>query len=558
MLKHISIKNLALIANAEISFSSGFWAITGETGAGKSVFLNALKFLCGAKAIAGMVRNGEDSAIIRGSFDTEHLPEVQEFLEKREIELEDCELEIQREIFASGKSKARINGVMASQSDLQELGEMLVQLHGQSEQTLLKDVKSQQKLIDAYCGNEELLQKCKEVFEKLSAVSKKIEECKQNAESIAQQKEFLQFQLSELQSANLRANEEEECERIVQESAGGEFKRRMANECLELLIGETGISNLAGELVSKLQKLESKCSDAPKSEAAASAEDYFNNLALELKKLGKQEVYSPEQIEKANARIALIQKLKRKYKTDLNSLIELREKRKQELESLENSDSDVEELQKSANKIRIELEKICAELSKKRLAGAKKLDAEVENRLHALSMPTAVFCTRWSQAENLSANGAEHGEFWIAPNKGEGEKPLRQSASGGELSRVLLSFKRTMAERDKVPILVFDEVDSGISGEVAHKIGECLQELGKYHQVLTITHLHQVAALADGQFCVRKIEEENRTYTTVEQLGKEERTTEIARMLGDERSPTVLAHANELLKNMRKQQPARR
>jgi len=268
---------------------------------------------------------------------------------------------------------------------------------------------------------------------------------------------------------------------------------------------------------------------------------------LELKKLGKQEVYSPEQIEKANARIALIQKLKRKYKADLSSLIELREKRKLELDSLENSDSDIEELQKKANKIRLELEKVSAELSKKRRAGAKKLDSEVENTLHILSMPTAIFSTRWTSTENLTASGAEQGEFWIAPNKGEGEKPLKQSASGGELSRVLLSFKRVIAERDKVPILVFDEVDSGISGEVAHKVGECLQELGKYHQVLTITHLHQVAALANGQFCVKKIEDKNRTYTTVEPLGKEERVSEIARMLGDNKSPTVLAHAAELL-----------
>ena len=547
MLKHISINNLALIANAEISFSDGFWAITGETGAGKSVFLNALKLLCGAKAVAGQVRNGEDSAVLRGLFEIKNLPEVRDFLEAREIDFENLELEIQREIFVNGKSKARINGVMASQSDLQELGEMLVQLHGQSEQTLLKDVKAQQKLIDAYSGNEELLQKCKELFDEWSTINKKIEEHRQNARSIAQQKEFLEFQLNELKNANLHPNEEEECERIVQDSAGGEFKRRMANECLELLLGETGISHLLGELVSKLQKLESKCGDAPKSEPATSAEDYFNSLILELKKLGKEEFYSPEQIEKANARIALIQKLKRKYKADLNSLIELREKRKCELESLENSDSDIEELQKTADKARSALEKICAELSKKRRADAKKMDAEVENRLHALSMPTAMFSTHWTALESLSTTGAEQGEFWIAPNKGEGEKPLRQSASGGELSRVLLSFKRTMAERDKIPILVFDEVDSGISGEVANKVGECLQELGKYHQVLTITHLHQVAALANGQFCVRKIEDENRTYTIVEQLGKEERISEIARMLGNEKSPTVLAHARKLL-----------
>jgi len=548
MLKHISIKNLALIANAEISFSNGFWVITGETGAGKSVFLSALKLLCGAKALAGQVRNGEEKAVLRGCFEIENLNDAKEFLQEREIDFADNELEIQREIFSNGKSKARINGVMANQSDLQELGEMLMQFHGQSEQTLLKNIKAQQKLIDAYSGNEELLQKCKELFEEWSAINKKIEECKKNAESIAEQKDFLQFQLKELSGANLKLDEEEECENIVQSSASGEFKRRISNECLDILSGEDGILSRMGELISKLQKFESKCSDAPKSDAIANAEDTLNALALELKKSGKQELYSAEQIERANARIALMQKLKRKYHTDLKGLIDLQEKRKLELESLENSDSDLLELQKKADKFRIEFEKNASELSKKRRAGAKKLDAEVENGLHSLSMPTAVFSTHFTLLENLNANGMEQGEFWIAPNKGEGEKPLRQAASGGELSRVLLSFKCAMAGRDKVPLLIFDEVDSGISGEVAHKVGECLRELGKYHQVLTITHLHQVAALAQGQFSVKKIEAGERTYTTVEPLGDKERISEIARMLGDCKSPTVLAHAKELLK----------
>jgi len=547
MLKSISIKNLALIANAEITFSGGFWAITGETGAGKSVFLSALKLLCGARATPTLVRKGCETAVLRSVFKIDALADVREFLEEREIEFENNELEIQREIFSNGKSKARINGVISNQNDLQELGEMLVQLHGQSEQTLLKDIKAQQKLIDAYSGNDALLQKCKESFEKWSEAHKKIEECKQNAAAVAEQKDFLQFQLKELTGAGLKLNEEEQCELIVQSSAGSEFKRRTANECLELLISEGGILNRMGELVSRLQKFESKCSDAPKSETIVAAEDTLSALTQELKKACRGEEYSAEQVERANARIALMQKLKRKYRTDLKGLIDLREKRKQELDSLENSDSDLAELQKTADKLRIEFEKTAAELSKKRFAGAKKLDTEVENGLHLLSMPTAVFSTRFTPYEISNASGAEQGEFWIAPNKGEGEKPLRQSASGGELSRVLLSFKCAMAGRDKVPLLVFDEVDSGISGEVAHKVGECLRELGKYHQVLTITHLHQVAALAQGQFSVKKIEAGERTYTTVEPLGKEERVTEIARMLGDEKSPTVLAHARELL-----------
>jgi len=548
MLKQITIKNLALIASAEISFSNGFWAITGETGAGKSVFLSALKLLCGAKAVAGQIRNGEECAVLKGLFNIEKLSDAKEFLQEREIDFEDGELEIQREIFQNGKSKARINGVISSTRDLQELGEKLVQMHGQSEQTLLKDIKAQQKFIDAYCGNEELLQKCKDSFEKWNEVNKKIEECKKNAESIAQQKDFLQFQLKELASANLKPNEEEECENIVQSSASSEFKRKISIECLDLLISERGILERLGELVSRLQKFESKCSDAPKADAAITAEEVLKVLSQELKKASKPEHYSAEQIENANAKIALIQKLKRKYRTDLNGLIDLREKRKLELESLENSDSDIAELQKNSSKLRLEFEKNAAELSKKRISGAKKLDAEVEEILHILAMPTAIFSTRFTQVENLNASGAEQGEFWLAPNKGEGSKPLKQAASGGELSRVLLSFKCAVAERDKIPLLVFDEVDSGISGETAHKVGECLRELGKYHQVLTITHLHQVAAQASGQFCVKKIETKERTYTTVEPLSEKARISEIARMLGDENSPAVLAHARELMK----------
>lgn len=549
MLKSISIKNLALIAGAKINFSDGFYAITGESGSGKSVFLNALKILCGAvKALPGFVRNGEEKTELKAIFNISGLADVCDFLKEREIDFEDDELEISREIFLNGKSKIRINGVIINQNDLQELGQLLIQFHGQSEQTLLRDVKSQQKIIDAYCGNEPLLKTCKDLFDKWNSTCKKIGELKQNIKVIAEQKEFLQFQLNELKNASLRINEEEECERIVQEASGGELKRKTVNECLELLIGETGISKRLGELVSKIQKLESKCAFNYKNETLAETEDYFNNLILELKKAGKENFYNAEQIENANSRIALIQKLKRKYRTDLQGLIDLREKRETELYSLENSDSDLVELEKEANKQRKELEVIIAELSEKRLKGAKKLSKEVENGLHLLAMPTAVFSINFTPVENISANGAEFGEFFIAPNKGEGAKPLRGFASGGELSRVLLSLKCAVADRDKVPLLVFDEVDSGISGEAANRVSECLLELGKYHQVLAITHLHQVASVANGQFSVKKTEDANRTFTSVELLNKEQRVFEIARMLGDEKSSTVLAHAKELLK----------
>lgn len=547
MLTQLTIRNLALIASAEIKLGEGFIAVTGETGAGKSVLLNGLRLVCGAKATTGMIRHGEEKAMVEGVFDLSRLPELRRRAEEMGIDCGEDELVVQREILSSGKNRARANGTQITLSDLQELGEQLVQMHGQSEQILLRDPRTQQVMLDNFCANAPLLERYTALWNEYTRLRAAMAQARERAASLAQQKDFLQFQCDELQKAALRPGEEEEHERLVQESSGSESRRRLMEEALTLLERENGLMDQIRELQGKLRQLQHRHPDTEALEPLVSAAlDPLSSVQDSLRRGEKGHTHSPAEVEKANARLALIQKLKRKYRTDLPGLLSLRDQRRSELDALENLDSDLADLEHSANKVHGELLSTAAQLTASRQAGAGNLDAQVEERLRSLGMPQARFATRLSDCE-LGPLGAELAEFMMAPNKGEGMKPLRFSISGGELSRVLLAFKSVLAHRDRVPLLIFDEVDSGISGEIAHHIGDCLQGLGKYHQVLVITHLHQVASRAASQFKVYKSETEGRTYTHVLALDTDARIEELARMLGDAHSPTVRAHARQLL-----------
>jgi DNA repair protein RecN (Recombination protein N) len=546
MLKSLDISNLALIAKTHIDFAPGFTAVTGETGAGKSVFLGALRLAVGGKALPSMVRSGESKAVVEAVFDCSHLSAVQELLASLEVDAEGGELVIQREVLSTGKARARLNGVLVSQGDLQTLGEMLVQMHGQSEQLLLKNTGAQGELLDTFCGANTKLFSYKQIWQEYTGILTQIQNAKDKAASLAQQKEFLEFQFKELKGASLKEGEEQKLQALVESASGAETRRKLSEDALSVLEGENGALEQVRHLISKLRILNAKFPEMPGEAALSGMDDILRELSRDLRTSLKSSSISAQELDKANSRIAQIQKFKRKYRTDETGLIALCAQRGLELESLENLDSDLGELEKQANAKKASLQKLADEISKLRHTGAQKLDSEVEQKLRSLGMPSAVFETRFSPTD-LGANGQEKTEFFMAPNKGEGVRPLRMAASGGELSRVLLAFKSVLAGLDQTPVLVFDEVDSGISGETAHTIGSALAGLGKYHQVLTITHLHQVAASASAQITVRKYEESDRTYTEVKACEGEARVQEIARMLGDAKSPTVLAHARELL-----------
>jgi DNA repair protein RecN (Recombination protein N) len=545
MLKQLSINAFTLISQAEVPFRDGFTAITGETGAGKSVLLKALRLVCGDKAQATLVRSGETKAVVEALFDISGEPQVKSILDELEIDSDD-ELIIRREILENGKGRARVNGNVVSQSDLQRLGEELVQMHGQSEQLLLRDIRTHAQMLDDYAGNGELLKEYAVHWNEWNRIQAKIEETEKRAKELAAQKDFLKFQFDELQKAALKEGEEEELEERVGAASKSEIERRYLNEIQAMLGNEKGVLDQARVLQSKIRALASKLPQyETQLQSFEESFDPFECCCKELLRLSPSRTMSEADIDKANARIALIQKLKRKYRTDVPGLIALTAQRKEELECLENLDADLDELAKQAEGAHAALERGAARLTESRADAARRFDSAVEGFLRELGMPKASFKTSIA-AQPLGATGADRIEFLLAPNPGEGEKTLQKAVSGGELSRVLLAIKSVMAELDRVPLLIFDEVDSGISGEVGNKIGEALRNLGKHHQVLTITHLHQVASRAQNQLAVSKKEEDGRTFTSVKELDYEGRVQELVRMLGGE-SETVREHARQLL-----------
>jgi DNA repair protein RecN (Recombination protein N) len=547
MLKTLSINNFTLIAQAEIPFQKGFTAITGETGAGKSVLLKALRMVCGDKAQASMVRTGESKAVIEGIFDISNEPKVKKIVEDLGIDSDD-ELVIRREILENGKGRTRVNGNMVNQADLQEIGEHLIQMHGQSEQLLLRDTRTHAQMLDAYAGNAKLLADYTESWNAWNDTLAKIEETQTRAKDLAAQKDFLKFQYDELSKAALREGEEEELEDKVNIASKGETERNCINEIQNLLGGDNGLLDQVQILQSKMRSLAAKIPHYEENlNELAEVADPFESVCKELLRLSPAKSLSPAEIDRANSRIAAIQKLKRKYRTDVAGLIALTAQRKEELESLENLDADLEELGRQAEKFMKSMQAASIRLTESRKAAAEKFDAAVEAMLQTLGMPKAVFQTSIEKQE-FTATGADKIEFLLAPNPGEGAKSLQKAVSGGELSRVLLAIKTVMAELDAVPLLIFDEVDSGISGEVGNNIGVALRNLGKHHQVLTITHLHQVASRADNQLAVSKQEVDGRTYTSVANLDADGRVDELVRMLGGE-SATVREHAKQLLEN---------
>ena len=547
MLKQLSINGFTLIDHAEVPFRDGFTAITGETGAGKSVLLKALRMVCGDKAQASMVRTGEDKAVIEGIFDISGEPKVQKIVKDLDIDCDD-ELIIRREILENGKGRTRVNGSIVNQADLQEIGENLIQMHGQSEQLLLRDTRTHTQMLDDYAGNGELLGEYGNAWAAWNDVLARIRETEERAKDLAAQKDFLKFQFDELSKAALREGEEEELEEKVSAASKGETERRVLDEIQGILGGDNGLLDQVQILQAKMRSLAAKIPHYEDSlNALAEVADPFESICKDLLRLSPAKSLSPAEIDRANSRIATIQKLKRKYRTDVAGLIELTEKRKGELESLENLDSDLAELAKEEKKALSELERLAKELSAKRTEAAARFDSAVQAAIQRLGMPKAVFTTH-IEPQTLGSNGSKKIEFMLAPNPGEGEKSLQKAVSGGELSRVLLAIKSVMADLDKVPLLIFDEVDSGISGEVGNTIGEALRNLGKHHQVLTITHLHQVASRAQNQLAVSKDEIDGRTFTTVRELDREGRVDELVRMLGGD-SETVREHARHLLEN---------
>jgi len=558
MLQELRISNFALIERAEIAAGEGFNVLTGETGAGKSILIAAFGLLLGNRATGESVGGGAAKAVIEGAFDLADAPRVRRFLEEQELQGEDHSLIISREVEKSGRSKVRLNGRMATAQTLALLGELLVDFHGQHANQHLLRPEAHLGFLDAFGDAKHMAsrQKTREAFRAWQGARKRLEELSSNEQARAQRLDMLQFQAGEIDKAKLQAGEDEGLDDERTKLANSEKLRSAAALCRDLLLGddEPGAVSLGQRALKAAREIEAVDGDVTTwagqlqsalleiEDAAQSARDYADSLDAD-----------PHRLEEIEARLYKIGRLKRKYGATVGEILEHRVEIEGEIAGLTLSDEQIGELKIQVEKLRAEFFALAEKLSGARQKLAKSFTSAVVGELSGLAMDKARLEIGFSRIENGSSDGIDRVEFLFSANPGQEVRPLAKIASGGEISRVMLALRSVLREKrgnddDEagVPIVVFDEVDTGIGGLTAEKVGEKMQEIARGHQVFCITHLPQIAKRADHHFRVEKQSGRDFTSVSVVPLEGEGRIVELARMMGSE-SKANLQHARELL-----------
>lgn len=552
MLKELSIRNLAIIDSLELSFAPGFNVFTGETGAGKSIILDAVSLVVGAKSDPTMVREGTDRASIEAVFALNQEDAVLSGLLEREELIDDSEsdeLTITREIRAGGRSVARVNGHTVNVGILREIGQRLLDIHGQSDHLSLLDPASHTGLVDRFAGNRALLQQYREQLRRYRAVLNQLNALNKSEEEQLRQRDMLNYQIQELKSAALKEEEEETLTQERDRLANAENLSLSAQKAIEYLEGRgvegTGILDLAGMLqrtVEGISRVDGGMNSL--SEEIASAVEELNDAVSVLRNYNDQLEFNPRKLEMLEERLHLIHTLKRKYGGSIAAVLAFERDAVEKLAQLDHASEVNESLLLERDLLKEKLTALADELSKTRRQTAGKIIGRMEKELNDLRMVSAKFDIRIEEGGPdavFTENGWDQLEFLIAPNPGEGLKPLAKIASGGETSRLMLALKHTLAEADDIPTLIFDEIDQGIGGRVGSIVGEKLSALSKSHQILCITHLPQLAAYNDSHFRVTKKVENGRTRTVAERLDSEGNRQELAILLGSDSTENLQA-----------------
>jgi len=566
MFCELRIDNFAIIDNLELTFEPGLIIFTGETGAGKSIIIDAVETLLGGRAESSMVRSGAKRAYIEATFNIS--PQVRDFiypiLQNNDL-LDDPDfLTLAREIRTNGRNIARVNGRTVNTGLLRQIGERLVDVHGQSEHLSLLHVRQHQNLLDRYAGVEDIFQSYSDVFHQLEGVHRALSELRRSESESARLTDLLKYQINEIEASRLQPGEEEELRAERTRLANAESLASLAQSALQSLDEGTpeapSTIDLFGNVVDVVNDLFR--TDTSLSVIKEVSQDIFeklNDLAGELRSYSENIEFNPGRLDQVEERLNLIINLKRKYGDSISDIIAFAEQAHQQLETIINAEEKITELEAHQNRLLTELGEIGWELSLKRQRASEQLQSELENKLGELQMPGARFQVSLTHKPDLRGvptpdgrrlsynfSGIDHIEFLITPNPGEGLKPLVKIASGGETSRFMLAIKNVLARADNIPILIFDEIDQGIGGRVGAVVGQKLWHLARFHQVLCITHLPQLAAFGDQHFQVRKGIQNDRTITFVENLYGEARLHELALMLG-EVSKGTLQSAQEML-----------
>jgi DNA repair protein RecN (Recombination protein N) len=550
MLTELRIRDYAVIDRLAITLGPGLNALTGETGAGKSIIVGALSLLLGARANADVVRVGAERAEIEGVFDVEGNDAVHDVLVQHGLEPEDGLLILRREIAAGGRGRVWVNGAAATVSLLGELGAYLVDLHGQHEHQSLLQPRQQRALLDAWSDALALADAVRREHERVRAAHTSLAELDARVRASEQRADFLRFQLEEIDKAKLKPGEEEELEAEAHRlEHAGELAGLAESLHAELYATETSV---AARLTEVRRMLEQLVRIDP---ALGDWQETVQNALYGLEELGREMggyasgvEHDPARLDELRRRQDTLFRLKRKYGPDLEDVIATADAARAELGALDSSALDRNQLERELAAATDALAGAAKKLSAARAKGGAKLAAEIGAVLPELGMAAARFNIELTPLPAVGASGAEDVEFRIAVNAGFDPRPLARVASGGELSRVMLALKTSLARLDGIPTLIFDEVDAGIGGRVANQVGEKLARVASHHQVFVITHLPQIASRADHHLLVQKVDRGGVTATTVEPLTGDLRVHELARLLGgDPESGVSLDHARELL-----------
>ena len=548
MLNLLHIENIAVIESADISFGTGFNVLTGETGAGKSIVIDAISAILGERAYRDMIRTGEEKASVRAVFS--QVAPLDWFSENGVPY--DRETVIQRDIFLDGKNVCRVNGTLVSVTMLRKLGIQLMNIHGQHDSASLFDEENHLIFLDDFSSNQALRQAYQEKYQAVAALRREIQRMTMDEGEKLRRMETLQYQIAEIEKAELEPGEDEALEERRKLLQNAERLSKGMDEAVEALYGgeeSDGAAGLLAQAEHALGRL-SRFSDSFTSlhERVTDLMYQVRDAAEEAKDMRDDLSYSADELEQIESRLDVIYRLRKKYGTTCQEILDYLEKARKELADIEFADDRLEKLKQKQQKAEKEAWAAAEALRQNRRENAEIMSARILQELKELDMPRVQFRCQFRELE-LQPNGADAVAFYLSANAGEALKPLSKVASGGELARIMLSMKNVLAEKDQIATLIFDEVDTGVSGRAAQRVAEKLRKLAQHKQVLCVTHLPQMAALADTHMLISKCERDGRTYTSVTPLDTEGRKRELARIIGGTHiTETTLKSAEEMLR----------
>lgn len=551
MLRELKIENLAIIDELDLEFEKGFAVLTGETGAGKSIILNGINLLIGEKATVDMIRDGEENLLAQGVFDITN--EQAKSLEDLGIETENSEVIVRRYLSRNGKAKVYVNNVRVGLNELKNIMSNLVDIVGQHSHQMLLNKANHIKLLDSFFSKEdkEIKLELEVLVKEYKSLEEKIENILKNKKEILEKKEFYEYQLQEIEKLKLVSGEEEILENEYKKAFNSEKIREKLFEALDYLKNDED-SALDSILQSKrnLEYLDKY--DKEYGELAKKLENLYYELedcTSNIENLGENiGDFDGQNLEKITSRMNSLKRIKEKYKRDIPELIEYREALKKKLNLFEDSDFEIQDLEKKLNNCKEKYNLVAEKLHRLRKNLAIKIEKDLLDELNFLNMENAIVKIAINKDEKISNEGFDDVEFLISTNLGQSLKPLSKIASGGEVSRIMLALKVIFSKVDNIPILIFDEIDTGVGGETVRKIALKLKEIGESTQIISITHSPVIASKANQQFFIEKYIKNEKTISRVRKLKKDERIKEIGRMMvGEKISPDILEIANKML-----------